>query len=66
VINKKLKKKLRGFYFARELYRPSDRRFVGEVSANFCGYRLSRGQRNGSLLLLISVFKTGAATFSFK
>jgi hypothetical protein len=23
--------------FASELYRPSDRRFVGEVSANLCG-----------------------------
>jgi hypothetical protein len=22
---------------------------VGEVSANFCGYRVSRGQRNGSV-----------------
>jgi hypothetical protein len=31
------KTKLRGFWQARELYRPSDRRFVGEVSANFCG-----------------------------
>jgi hypothetical protein len=27
-----------------------------EVSANFCGYRVSRGQRNGSPQLLISVF----------
>jgi hypothetical protein len=29
---------------------------VGEVSANFCGYRVSRGQRNGSPRQLISVF----------
>jgi hypothetical protein len=27
---------------------------VGEVSANFCGYRVSRGQRNGFLRPLIS------------
>jgi hypothetical protein len=26
---------------------------VGEVSANFCGYRVSRGQRNGSSRSLI-------------
>jgi hypothetical protein len=30
---------------------------VGEVSANFCGYRVSRGQRNGSPDS--SVFLTG-------
>jgi hypothetical protein len=29
---------------------------VGEVSAKFCGQRVSRGQRNGSLRPLISVF----------
>jgi hypothetical protein len=39
---------------------------VGEVSVNFCGYRVLRGQRNRSLSLLISVFYTEVATFSFK
>jgi hypothetical protein len=29
---------------------------VGEVSANFCGQKVSRGQHNGSPLPLISVF----------
>jgi hypothetical protein len=29
---------------------------VGEVCDNFCGYRVSRGQRNGSPRPLISVF----------
>jgi hypothetical protein len=29
---------------------------VGEVSVNFCGYRVSRGQRNGSRRPLKSVF----------
>jgi hypothetical protein len=29
---------------------------VGEVSANFCGRRVSRGQRNGSPRPLISIF----------
>jgi hypothetical protein len=38
---------------------------VSEVCANFCGKSVSRGQRNGSPRPLISVFKTGAATFSF-
>jgi hypothetical protein len=29
---------------------PTERQqLVGEVSANFCGYRVSRGQRGGSL-----------------
>jgi hypothetical protein len=31
------KSKLCGLYSASELHRPSVRRFVGEVSANFCG-----------------------------
>jgi hypothetical protein len=39
---------------------------VGEVSADFSGYRVSRGQRNESPRPLISVFETGAATFPFK
>jgi hypothetical protein len=28
---------------------PTDRSLIGEVSANFCGYRVPRGQRDGSL-----------------
>jgi hypothetical protein len=31
---------------------------VGEVSVNFCGYRVSRGQRNGSPCPLTSIFYT--------
>jgi hypothetical protein len=34
---------------ASELYRPSDRPLVAELSAKFCGYRLPRGQLDGSL-----------------
>jgi hypothetical protein len=34
---------------------------VGEVSANFSGYRVSRGQRNESPRPLISVFYAGAS-----
>jgi hypothetical protein len=36
---------------------------VGEVSVNFSGQRVSRGQRNKSPRPLISGFLTGAATF---
>jgi hypothetical protein len=39
---------------------------VCEVDTNFCGYRVARGQRDGSCIAVISVFWTGAATFSFK
>jgi hypothetical protein len=39
---------------------------VGEVSANFCGYRVSRGQRNGSPRPYSRYFRPGAATFLFK
>jgi hypothetical protein len=39
---------------------------VGEVSANFSGERVLRGQRNGSPWPLISVFQTGADAFPFK
>jgi hypothetical protein len=35
-------------------------------SANFCGYRVLRGQRNGSPRSLVPVFLTGAATISSK
>jgi hypothetical protein len=47
---------IRGFYFVRKLYRTSDRSFSLKVSADFCGQRMSRSQRNGSLRQLISVF----------
>jgi hypothetical protein len=39
---------------------------VGEVSGNICGYRVLRGQHNEFPWPLISVFQTGADTFSFK
>jgi hypothetical protein len=39
---------------------------TGEASAIFCRYRVLRGQHNGSLLPLILVFLTGAATISSK
>jgi hypothetical protein len=35
-------------------------------SAKFCGQRVLRGQRNGSLRSLISISQTGAATLSSK
>jgi hypothetical protein len=41
----------------RERTIPTERlQLVGEVSANFCGQRVSRGQRNGFPRSLISVF----------
>jgi hypothetical protein len=39
---------------------------AGEDSANFCRYKVLRGQWNGSLQLLISVFYIGATTISSK
>jgi hypothetical protein len=49
---------------ARQRTMPTKRPpLVGEVSASFSGQRVSRGQRNESPRPLISVFKTGAATF---
>jgi hypothetical protein len=39
---------------------------VSKASVSFCGWRVSRGQRNESLRPLISVFKTEAATFPIK
>jgi hypothetical protein len=48
-----------------KLYRPSDRRLSAKLVPTFAdrGYR---GQRNGYPRSLISVFKTGAATFPLK
>jgi hypothetical protein len=39
---------------------------VDEVSANFCGYSMSRGQRNGSPRLLICIFYTRSRYFSIQ
>jgi hypothetical protein len=39
---------------------------VGEVSSNFCGWRMSRGQRNGSPRPLISIFYTRSRYFSIQ
>jgi hypothetical protein len=51
------KLKLNSVALARERTIPAERpQLDGEVSANFCGLRESRGQRNGYPRLLISVF----------
>jgi hypothetical protein len=50
------KNKLRGLYSSSELYGLSDRRFSTKSVPTFCGWRVSRGQRNGSPRPLISVF----------
>jgi hypothetical protein len=39
---------------------------VGEFSANFCGQRVLRGQRNGYLRPLISIFYTRSRYFSIQ
>jgi hypothetical protein len=50
----------------RKLTIPTERPpLVSEDSTNFCGWRVSRGQRNETLRPLISAFKIGAAIFSF-
>jgi hypothetical protein len=59
-------KKLRGFVVRKRTIPTERPPLVSEASANFCGERVPRGQRNGSPWPLISVFETGAATFSFK
>jgi hypothetical protein len=58
----KLKTKLRDFS-PRATERPP---LVAEVSANFCWWRVSRGQRNGSARPLISIFKTRSRYFSIQ
>jgi hypothetical protein len=51
------KLKLNSVALVRKRTIPTERpTLVGEVSANFCGERVSRGQRNGSPRPLISVF----------
>jgi hypothetical protein len=43
-------KKINSVVLVRERTKPTERPpLVGEVSANFCGYRVSRGRREGSL-----------------
>jgi hypothetical protein len=52
---------------ARKTTIPTERPpLVAEVSANFCGKRVLRAERNEFPLALISVFYTGVATFTFK
>jgi hypothetical protein len=49
--------KLNSVALVRERTIPTERPpRVGEVSAKFCGYRVSRGQSNGFPRSLISVF----------
>jgi hypothetical protein len=54
------------FQSASELCRLRDRRWAAHFSAKFADRGVLRGQRGGSTRPLISVFKTGVATFSFK
>jgi hypothetical protein len=52
---------------ARKQTIPTERPLpVGEVSANFCGEIMSRGQRNGSPRPLISGFYTRSRYFSIQ
>jgi hypothetical protein len=61
------KLKLNSVAIVRKRTIPTERPpLVGQVSANLCGLRVLRGQRNEFPRPLISVFYTGAATFSFK
>jgi hypothetical protein len=51
---------------AKKLYEPSDRRLSSKVVSTFSDKEVSRSQRGGSPATVISVFYTGAATFSSK
>jgi hypothetical protein len=52
---------------ASELYRPTERPpLVGKVSANFNGYRVSRGQRNDSPTVVINYKKSPTPPFLSK
>jgi hypothetical protein len=55
VVSYKLETKLRGFS-PQANYTDRETAAFGKSNANFCGYSVSRGQRNGSPLPLISVF----------
>jgi hypothetical protein len=61
------KKKLNSLAVVCKRSIPTERPpLVGEVSDNLWGQRVLRGQRNKFPRPLISVFKSEAATFSFK
>jgi hypothetical protein len=45
----KFKKKTPWPEFASEIYRPSDRRLSAKLMPTFAGWRVPRGQRDGSL-----------------
>jgi hypothetical protein len=63
----KLTKKLNSVALFRNRTIPTERpQLVGEVIANFRGYRVSRGQPNGSPRPLISVFQTRSRYFSIQ
>jgi hypothetical protein len=64
--NKINKTKLPGLYSARDLYRLSDRLLSAKIVKTFSDKGLSRGQRNGFILLLNSVFYMGVAIISSK
>jgi hypothetical protein len=52
-----LKKKLNSVALVRKRTIPTERPpLVGEISANLCGWRVLRGQRNEFPELLMSVF----------
>jgi hypothetical protein len=50
----------------RGLYRPSDRRFSAKLVPTFADTGVSCSQPDGSPTAVISVFYTGASTFSFQ
>jgi hypothetical protein len=58
-----MKKKFRGLW-VRERTKPTERQpLVGEVSADFCGYRVPHGQRgDGGMNLTVSMFPRRAAS----
>jgi hypothetical protein len=58
-------KKLHGYLSASEIYNRATAA-AREFSADLCGWRLLRGQRNEPLWPEIKVFYTGCATISSK
>jgi hypothetical protein len=52
--------------FASELYLPTDRCLSAKIGQIFADIGVSRNQLGGSPTAVISIFYTGAATFSFK
>jgi hypothetical protein len=61
-----LVKKLNSVALVRKRTIPTEQPHVGEVSAKFSGYRLSRGQHNGSPRPLISIFYTRSRYLSLQ